>query len=129
MTTKSGIRNWSGFLAYSVLIVGGTVAVYWLGFSAVAFLVAAAGITGLALGEHYRRRPNITANRVAYIMLFACWVGLAVFFLLSVLFIKSGMLQPSVLGVVTFAFTGLVVGGGIGDWVGRRRDYEFPYWG
>jgi len=98
-------------MAYSALIVAATVVLYWLGFSAVVFLAAVVGITGIALGEHYRSRPNITANRVAYIMLFACWVGLAVFFLLSVLFIKSGMMQPSVLGVMIFAFTGLVVGG------------------
>jgi xanthosine utilization system XapX-like protein len=110
MSVASGARNWSGFIAYSVLI-------------------AAVGITGLALGEHYRRRPNITANRVAYIMLFACWVGLAVFFVLSAIFIKSGMLQPSPLGVVMFAVMGLVVGGAIGDWVGRRRGYELPDWG
>jgi hypothetical protein len=129
MTTTGGMRNWSGFIAYSALIVAATVVLYWLGFSAVVFLAAAVGITGVALGEHYRRRPNIAANRVAYIMLFACWVGLAVFFLLSVLFIKSGMMQPSVLGVVIFAFTGLMVGGAIGDWVGRRRGYEFPDWG
>jgi hypothetical protein len=126
MTTTSGIRNWSEFIAYSLLIVAATVVLYWLGFSAIVFLASVVGITGLALGEHYRRTPNITANRVAYIMLFACWIGLAIFFLLSVLFIKSGVLQPSALGVMTFAIIGLVVGGGIGDWVGRQRGYEFP---
>lgn len=129
MSVTSGVRNWSGFIAYSALIAAVTVVLYWLGFSAYVFLSAAVGITGLALGEHYRRKPNITANRVAYIMLFACWVGLVVFFVLSAIFIKSGMLQPSALGVVIFAVMGLVVGGAIGDWVGRRRGYELPDWG
>jgi len=124
----SGIRNWSGFIAYSVLIVAVTTVLYWLGFSVFVFLSAVVGIAGTALGEHYRRTPNITANRAAYIMLFACWVGIAVFLLLSVIFINTGILQPSVLGVVTFAVTGLVVGGALGDWVGRQRGYEFPDW-
>jgi len=128
MTTTSGIRNWSGFIAYCLLIVAATVVLYWLGFSTYVFLGDAILITGIALGEHYRRRPNIAVNRAAYIVLFACWVGLAVFFLLSVLFVKSGMLHPSALGVATFAIIGLVVGGAIGDWVGRRRGYELPSW-
>ena len=129
MTTTSGIRNWSGFIVYSALIVAATVVLYWLGFLAYVFLGDAILVTGIALGEHYRRRPHITANRVVYIILFACWVGLAVFFLLSALLFRSGMMQPSVLGVVTFAIIGLVVGGAIGAWVGRRRGYEFPDWG
>jgi hypothetical protein len=128
MSVKSGARNWSRFIAYSVLIVAATVALYWLGFSIFVFLSAAVGIAGIALGEHYRRKPNITANRVAYIMLFACWVGLVVFIVLSAIFVKSGILQPSVLEVVIFAIVGLVVGGAIGDWVGRRRGYELPNW-
>ena len=130
MTTTGAIRNWSGFIAYSLLIVAATVVLYWLGFSTYVFLGDAILITGIALGEYYRRRPNTKANRAAYIMLSACWVGLAVFFLLSALFVRSGMLQPSgfggILGVVTFAIIGLVVGGAIGDWVGRRRGYELP---
>jgi len=129
MTTTNGIRNWSGFIAYSLLIVAATVVLYWLGFSTYVFLGDAILITGIALGEHYRRRPNVTANRAVYIILFACWVGLAIFFLLSILLINTGILQPSVLGVVLFAVIGLAVGGAVGDWVGRRRGYEFPYWG
>jgi len=126
MSTTSGIRNWSGFIAYSLLIVAATVVLYWLGFSAYVFLGDAILITGTALGEYYRRRSNIAVNRAAYIMMFACWVGLAVFFLLSALFVRSGALKPSALGVVTFAIIGLVVGGVIGDLVGRRRGYELP---
>ena len=129
MTTTNGIRNWSGFIAYSLLIVAATVVLYWLGFSTYVFLGDAILITGIALGEHYRRRPNVTTNRVVYIILFACWVGLAIFFLLPILLINTGILQPSVLGVVLFAVIGLAVGGAVGDWVGRRRGYEFPYWG
>jgi len=129
MSVTGRVRNSSRFVAYSVLIAVVTVVLYWLGFSAYVFLSAAVGITGLALGEHYRRKPNIRANRVAYIMLFACWIGLVVFFLLSLIFIKSGVLQPSALGVVIFAVMGLVVGGAIGDWVGKQRGYELPNWG
>jgi hypothetical protein len=128
VSTTSGVRNWSEFIAYSVLIVASTVILYGLGFSAYIFLGDAVLITGIALGEHYRRKPNIKANRVAYITLFACWVGLAIFFLLSILLINTGIIQPSVLEVVTFAATGLVIGGAIGDWVGRRRGYELPNW-
>jgi len=128
MTTTSGIRNWSEFIVYSALIVAATVVLFWLGFSGVVFLSAAVGITGIALGEHYRCRPKITANRVAYIMLFACWVGIALFLLLSAIFINTGIMQPSFAGVVTFAVTGLVIGGAIGDGVGRRVGYEFPNW-
>jgi len=128
MSTTSGIRSWSGFIAYSVLIVAVTAVLYGLGFSPYVFLGDAILITGVALGEHYRRKTNIKANRVAYVMLFACWVGLAVFFLLSILFINTGILQPSMLEVVTFAVAGLVIGGAIGDWVGRRRGYELPEW-
>lgn len=115
-------------MTYSLLIVAATAVLYWLGFSTYVFLGDAILVTGIALGEHYRRRPSIAANRAAYIMLFACWIGLAVFFLLSALFVRSGMLQPSALGVVTFAIIGLVVGGAIGDRVGRRRGYELPDW-
>lgn len=128
MSTTNGAGNWNRVIAYSMLIAAVTVVLYALGFSAIVFLVAAAGITGLALGEHYRRKPNINANRVAFILLFACWVGLAVFFLLSVLFVNTGILQPSILEVVIFAVTGLVIGGAIGDWVGRRRGYKNPNW-
>ena len=129
MSIASGVRNWSELMACSKLFAAFTVVLYWLGFSAVVFPTAAVGITGLALGEHYRRKPNIRVNRVAYITVFACWVGLAVFWLLSALFINRGILQPSVWGVVMFAVTGLAVGGAIGDWVGRRRGYELPDWG
>ena len=129
MTTTNEIRNWSGFIAYSLLIVVATVVLYRLGFSTYVFLGDAILITGIALGEHYRRRPNVTANRAVYIILFACWVGLAIFFALSILLINTGILQPSVLGVVLFAVIGLAAGGAVGDWVGRRRGYEFPYWG
>jgi hypothetical protein len=129
MAAISGIKNWSEFVAYSALIVAATVVLYWLGFSAAVFLAAAVGITGIALGEYYRRRPNIKVNRAAYIMLFACWVGLAIFFLLSILLISTGRLRPSLLEEVAFEVTGLVIGGATGDWVGRRRGYELPNWG
>jgi small-conductance mechanosensitive channel len=128
MTAIEGVRSWSGFIAYSVLIMAVTVVLYWLGFSAVVFLPAAIGVAGLALGEHYRHKPNIMANRVAYVMLFAFWVGLAVFLLLSALFVNSGMLQPSALGVAVFAIVSLAVGGAVGEWVGRRRGYQLPNW-
>ena len=129
MTTTSGVRNWSGFIAYSALIVAVTAVLYVLGFTVYVFVADVVGIAGLALGEHYRRNPNITANRVAYILLFACWVGLALFFLLSLLLINTGILQPSVFEEVTFEASGLVIGGAIGDWVGRRNGYELPNWG
>jgi len=129
MNITTEIRNWSRFIAYSVLIMAVTVVLYWLGFSAVVFLSDAILITGIALGEHYRRKPNITANRAVYIILFACWVGLAIFFLLSILLINTGILQPSESGVVLFVIIGLAVGGEVGNWVGRRRGYDFPDWG
>jgi hypothetical protein len=129
MTTTSGVRNWSGFIAYSALIVAVTAVLYVLGFTVYVFVADVVGIAGLALGEHYRRNPNTTANRVAYILLFACWVGLALFFLLSLLLINTGILQPSVFEEVTFEASGLVIGGAIGDWVGRRNGYELPNWG
>ena len=112
-----------------MLIVGVTVVFYALGFSAWGVLVAAVGVSGLALGEHYRRKPNIKANRTVYIALFACWVGLAIFFLLSILLIDTGILQPSLSEEVAFEVTGWAVGGALGDWVGRRRGYDFPDWG
>jgi hypothetical protein len=116
-------------VAFSVLIAAVAVVLYILGLSAVVvFVVAAVGITGLATGPHFRSKPNIKANRVGYIMLFACWVGLAIFFLLSALFVGTRILQPSVLEVVAFAVTGLVIGGATGDWVGRRRGYRIPDW-
>jgi hypothetical protein len=128
MSATSGIRNWSEFMVYSVPTVAVAVVLQGLGFSAYVFLGGAILITGIALGEHNRSKPNITANRVAYIMLFACWVGLAIFFVLSILLIHTWILQPSVSEVVTFAVTGLVIGGATGDWVGRRRGHELPKW-
>jgi low temperature requirement protein LtrA len=128
MNTTNRAKTKRKLVAYSLSFVALAAVLYALGIPSYVFLLAFGGIAGLALGEHFRSKPNIRANRVAYIILFACWVGLVVFFVLSAIFIESGMLQSSVLGVVTFALTGLVVGGVIGDWVGKRRNYKVPNW-
>lgn len=113
-------------IANAVLIAAITLVEYALGLSPIVFLVAAVCIIGLALGLHYRTKPNLTANRVAYIALFACWEGLALFFGLSILFVNTGIL-PQTFGVeLSITATSLVIGGATGDWLGRRRGYRAP---
>lgn len=107
-----------------VLIAVITLVEYVLGFSPIVFLVAAACIVGLALGLHYRTKPNLTANRVVYIGLFACWEGLALFFGLSIALVKTGLLPPTFEVEVSIIAASLVLGGATGDWVGRRRRYR-----
>jgi len=111
-------------IANAALIAAITLVEYALGFSPVVFLVAAACIIGLALGLHYRTKPNLTANRVVYIVLFACWEGLVVFFGLSILLVNTGILAQSFTAELAIIAVSLVVGGATGDWVGRRRGYR-----
>ena len=92
----------------------------------ISILAGGVGGTGLALGYYFRVRPNITANRVAYIGLFACWEGLALFFGLSILLVNTGILQRTLEVELSIIAASLVIGGATGDWVGRRRGYRMP---
>ena len=117
-------------MSYSLLIAALAVVLYALGAPAYIFLPTLAAVIGLALGERFRSKPNVNVARVMYIALFAAWVGLAVFFGLAAVVAKAGLLDavPFPLNFGLVAVPGLVLGGVIGDWVGRRRDYRVPDW-
>lgn len=125
MTTSSQSGGWRTN-AVILAIIGVSVALYMTGSPPWVFAIAALLVFAYLLGQRFRRSPRVAVWRVAYILLFSCWVGLAIFFLLSAIFVKTGIVQPSVTVVVVFAGVGFVTGGAIGDWVGRRRGYRPP---
>ena len=112
--------------AVIIAIIAISVALYSSGSPPSVFAVAALLVFAYLLGQYFRKKPSITFWRAAYILLFSCWIGLAIFFALSALLVRTGIVQPSVTAVVVFAGGGLAIGGAIGDWVGRRRGYRPP---
>lgn len=112
--------------AVIAFVMASSVLLYVLGSPAWVFAIAAFLIAAFLLGQYYRRTPNLKVNRVAYIGLGACWGGLAIFFGLSALFIRTGMLPPTLGEELTFIVVSVAAGGAIGDWVGRRRGYVAP---
>ena len=112
--------------AVVALIIASSVLLYALGDPAWVFAIAALLVAAFLLGQYYRRKPNLAVNRIVYIGLGTTWIGLAIFFGLSLLFVKTGILQPTLADELTFIATGVIVGGLIGDWIGRRRGFVVP---
>lgn len=117
-------------VSYSIIIAALAAALYALGAPGLVFLPTSAAIVALALGERFRSKPNVSVARVMYIALFAAWVGLAIFFGLSAAVAKAGLLEkvpfPLIFGLVTVP--GVVLGGVIGDRIGKQRNYRAPDW-
>lgn len=111
-------------IALIVFLVAVAVVFYALGFPSWVFAVAALLVGATLLGDYYRRKPNVNVNRAMYILMFASFVGLAIFFALSAALVKTGLVQPSAQEVVVFAAIGLVIGGELGDLIGKRRGYR-----
>ena len=111
-------------IAYSVLIVAIAVVFYALGSPAYIFAADFLLVAALWLGEYYRTKPNVNVSRSMYILLFASWLGLAIFFGLSALFVNTGILQPSLTNELVFIVISVAVGGEVGDQVGKRRGYK-----
>jgi hypothetical protein len=127
--TKMSARSQTGGWRTSAVIAAVmaiAVATYVIDHDAWVFGIGAFMAFAYLLGQYLRRKPNIAVNRIAYVLLFSCWVGLAIFFGPSALFVKTGIVQPSLTAVVAFGGGGFVIGGVIGDWVGGRRGYRPP---
>ena len=102
-----------------------SVALYATGTPFWVFAIAFLTIFAYLLSRYSGREPGIAVWRSAYVTLFACWVGVAIFFGLSAL-VRIGTLPPSVTSVAVLGGGGLVMGNAIGDWVGRRWAYVPP---
>ena len=81
-------------------------------------------------GAYYIRvRPSIKVNRVIYIMSGASWTVLAVFFGGAFIIRATGLSSPITHVSTFFLFiiiAPLIIGGIIGDWIGKKRNYSLP---
>jgi hypothetical protein len=125
---KSEAVTWTQIALPTVIaILAISVALYVMGSPPSVFAIALLFIFVGLLGQYLRRKPHTTVMRLAWIGLFATWVGLLIFFALSALFVNTGIVQPSVTAIAVFGGAGFAIGGAIGDWVGRRRGYRPVY--
>jgi hypothetical protein len=82
----------------------------------------------IGFAYYIRVRPSIKVNRAVYVMLGISPIG----FCLSLVWIFTiGRYTTPLLGILGF-FIGLIVpctiGAFIGDWIGKRRNYQLPLW-
>ena len=81
----------------------------------------------LAVSYYIRVKPNLTVNRAAYLLLgfspigFLLWLVEA--FALSRVIVMGSVAWPLDLVSIIVPF---IIGVFIGDWIGRRRDYQLP---
>ncbi|MFO7796313.1 MAG: hypothetical protein ACQERB_06535 [Promethearchaeati archaeon] len=87
----------------------------------------------LGLAYYFRVNPSKKANKIAYILLgitpigFGLWVVYAVFCGLTNFCHFLNNLEPyGFLINLTFQLLLYVVGGFIGNWIGKKRDYKLP---
>ena len=82
----------------------------------------------ICVAYYIRVRPNLKVNRGIYILLgitpigFLLWVVEA--FSLSRFFVTSSIGWPLLLTASVIPF---VIGAFIGDWIGRKRNYQLPF--
>ena len=95
--------------------------------------IAGVALTFLAIGIAYyiRIRPSITVNKAIYITFGAGAVGMLVQFGTYFIFTATGLPSPSnYLGVweimIMFFIAPNLIGGYIGYWIGKRRNYILP---
>jgi hypothetical protein len=91
------------------------------------FLGVVFGFLGLGVAYYIRVRPSITVNRVVYICL-----GIGIGWVMWVIYAVSGIGRwvTDTLGVWPSLIIGFAVlytvGALIGDWIGKRRNYQLP---
>ena len=93
-------------------------------------LVLAFLLSALFAGYWFRVRPNNTVWKAAYIMGFSCWIGLAyIFGQIALGTVMPGLHAftlaiPELPRFVITLIPGFVLGGFIGYFVGKRRNYR-----
>lgn len=105
----------------AIMIV--SMALYATGTPSWVFAVAILMTYAFLLNRYSKGSPGFTVWRFAYVTLFACWAGVAIFFGLSALLAGIRDAPPSVMSVALFGGTGLAIGGLIAPRLGRRRGY------
>ena len=123
MGKKDQAGSWRTSAAIA-MIIAISIATYVVEGDAWVFGIGALMVFAYMLGLYFRRKPSITVWRIAYVTLFACTLGLAIFFAFSALLVNTGILPPSATTVGVLGGGGLIIGGAVGDWVGGRRGYR-----